>query len=321
MPQNQYLSLGIGRAVPVRARPKEGNMATMNRTQENQGQNFKQIEGDSCLSTYLPGICAGTLMAIVLLLAISCSKKNDKAVTKVNPPSAPESTAPVSTTPAAVTPEAPKAVAKKVKKHRPASATYVNSMYGVSFSYPQKYSLEASQDKSTDNEGSFLKPGSVEIVRVDMPSDSYPDTDFSAGLFAVRIHPSLTAEECQQFGSKSSDSAKPSAVKLGTSEYSELEQINGKGQSESDGKYFHLFKNQACYEFALEVETSRSEDEDLAQVDRGKVFQQLEKILTTARIKNMELSGEENTQKSAAREMTEAQQTTEKAQVMNNQPK
>ena len=54
-------------------------------------------------------------------------------------------------------------------------------------------------------------------------------------------------------------------------------------------KYFHLFKNGACYEFALDVETSRKADEDLAQLDRGKVFQQLEKVLASARIKETEL--------------------------------
>ena len=35
----------------------------------NQGnQSFKQIEGESWISTYLPALSAGTVMAIVLLL-------------------------------------------------------------------------------------------------------------------------------------------------------------------------------------------------------------------------------------------------------------
>jgi hypothetical protein len=83
-----------------------------------------------------------------------------------------------------------------------------------------------------------------------------------------------------------------------------------------------LFKNGACYEFALDVETSRKTDEDLAQVDRSKIFKQLEKILTTARIKEVELPGVENAEKTTTPEPVAAQQSvasgtqTEKAQVV-----
>ena len=84
---------------------------------------------------------------------------------------------------------------------------------------------------------------------------------------------------------------KPTTIKLGANQFSEIEQMSGSGDHQSDLKYFHLFKNGACYEFALDVETSRKADEDLAQVDRGKIFQQLEKILTTARIKDVDLTG------------------------------
>jgi len=81
---------------------------------------------------------------------------------------------------------------------------------------------------------------------------------------------------------------------------------------QSDLKYFHVFKNNACYEFALDVDTSRKADEDLAQADRGKIFQQLEKVLTTARIKDVELPGVENAQKTASAEV----QSTSSAQVV-----
>jgi hypothetical protein len=73
--------------------------------------------------------------------------------------------------------------------------------------------------------------------------------------------------------------------------------MNGEMTHQSDLKYYHLFKNGACYEFALDVETSRKADEDLAQVDRMKVFQQLQKVLATARIKDVELQGVEKADK------------------------
>jgi hypothetical protein len=275
----------------------------INRTQGSGTQNFKQIEGDGWLSTYLPAICAGTVMAVVLLLAISCSNKSSKPAAKISAPTTANAAA--NAVPA-VTQDAP----KKVKKHRPANATYVNGVYGVSFSYPRKYSLQ-SGNKNSDLASSmpvpvnFLKPGATEIASVDMPDDSYPDTDFSSALLNVSVNSGMTAAECAQFvpAGKDFEAAKAVTVKLGANEFSELEQMNGETNRQSDLKYFHVFKNGACYEFALDVETSRKADEDLAQVDRGKIFQQLEKILTTARIKDIELRGIENAEKPASTQM------------------
>src|SRR5207248_2438038 len=148
-------------------------------------------------------------------------------------------------TPVAAVPEKPK---KVVKKHRPVNATYVNSEYGISFSYPRKYSLQ-SGDKlaSAALPSSYAKPGAVEIAAVDMPDDSYPETDFSSALLNVSVNKSLSAVECMQFVATSKDAgeAKPTIVKVGANEYSTFEQINGESDKKSDLKYFHLFKNNA----------------------------------------------------------------------------
>src|SRR5258708_25010253 len=116
-------------------------------------------------------------------------------------------------------------VAKKVKKQRPANATYVNATYGVSFSYPRKYSLQAGEKKSSmPVPGSFLKPGAIEVASVDMPDDLYPDTDFSSALLNVSVNPGMTAEECGQFvpSSKDPEAAKPTTIKLGANKFTEL---------------------------------------------------------------------------------------------------
>lgn len=273
----------------------------INRTQGSGNQNFKQIGGDNWLSIYLPVICAGVVMAVVLLVAIACSKQSNKPAANISAPTMPAATSAARSTPVAVP-----VAAKKVRKARPANATYVNSTYGVSFSYPRKYSLQAGdKQSSTPVQASFLKPGAIQVATVDMPDDQYPDTDFSSALLNVSVNPGLTAEECGQFVPNSADpeAAKPASAKLGANEFAEVEmmngaqmngeQVNGEAGKQSDLKYFHLFKNGACYEFALDVETSRKPDADLAQADRGKIFHQLEKILSTARIKDVDLAGVE----------------------------
>ena len=275
-------------------------MATNNRIPGNENQSFKQIEADGWQSTYLPAIGAAIVMAVVLLLAISCSKKSDNSA-KISAPSAPATTSPEPSTAAVAIP----APTKKVKKVRPANATYVNSAYGVSFSYPRKYSFEAGDGKSPIPAlTSFVKPGAVEIASVDMPDSSYSETDFSAGLLNVAVNPGMTSEECTQFvpkaEAKAGDVLKPQTVKVGSNEFTVLEQMSGEMEHQSDRKYFHAFKNGACYEFTMDIETSRKADEDLAQVDRGRVFEQLAKILKTARIKDAELPAVEDAEKAPA---------------------
>ena len=288
-------------------------MATIN-TKENENQSFKQIEGDTWSSIYLPAICACILMTIVLFLAVSCSKKSDNEA-RIKAPSAPAVTDPVpSTTAAAAVPERPK---KTAKRHRPANATYVNGTYGVSFSYPRKYSLQSgNKNSSVPIPASFLKPGMVEVASVDMPDGLYPETDFSSALLNVSVNTSMTELECANFlvNDKSADAEKPTTIKLGSNEFTELEQMSGESTHQSDLKYFHMFKNGACYEFALDVETSRKAEDELAQTDRGKVFHQLEKILTTARVKEVEVPGVVNAQKPGQTPVADSSKT-EKAQV------
>ena len=316
-------------------------MATVNRNSGSDEQKFKQIESDSWSGIYLPAICAGVVMTIVLLMAVSCSKKSD-TTTKINAPVAPAVQNPAPTTASAVVPEVP---TKAVKKHRPTTATYVNGSYGVSLTYPRKYSLQsADKQKEMPVHASFAKPGAAEIASLDMPGGLFPETDFSSALLNISINQDMTADECGQFATLSNDAAntkpgetvqsakpaaeaaKPETIKLGSNEFSEVELMNGSGERQSDTKYYHLFKNGACYEFALDVETSRKADDDLAQVDRGKVFHQLEKILSTARIKDLELPGTENAEKPAATQPIATAQPvsaeqTEKAQVVTPEQK
>ena len=258
-------------------------MTTINPNSVGGNKNFKQIESDSWTSMYLPAICAAILMGSTLFLAVSCSKKSETTA-KISAPSQPAVSAPTPGTPVAAVP----AKKKPAKRQRPANATYVSDSSGVSFSYPRKYSLQSGDKFGSALPVTYLKPGATQVAAVDMPDDSYPETDFSSAMLNVSVNPDMTSEECNQFAvSKEAGEVKPTTVKLGSNEYSVFEQINGQGDKKSDLKFFHQFKNNACYEFALVIDTVEK-PEDMAQVDHGKVFQQLEKILTSARIKDLQ---------------------------------
>jgi hypothetical protein len=82
----------------------------------------------------------------------------------------------------------------------------------------------------------------------------------------------------------SAEPAPNSKLILGDLELSATETVSGEGARQSDSKYFHVFQNGACYEFALNVTTVASEDGLIKHVDRDKVFDRLEKILATVKI-------------------------------------
>lgn len=83
-----------------------------------------------------------------------------------------------------------------------------------------------------------------------------------------------TQPQSEQQGSK---------LLLGDMELRGTEAVSGEGTRQSDAKYFHVYQNGACYEFALNV-TTVAQDGLNKHVDRDKVFSRLEKILDTVKI-------------------------------------
>ncbi len=168
----------------------------------------------------------------------------------------------------------------------------------------------------------FVQPGGVALAAVELPETSFANTDFSSAFLNVSIHKTLTADQCSEFAvpqpkvsppppsaestvaPATAEAATPTATQpaaqptaasevvsasssklmLGDLELRGTEAVAGEGTRQSDSKYFHVFQNGACYEFALNVTTVASEDGVMKHVDRDKVFDRLEKILATVKI-------------------------------------
>lgn len=193
------------------------------------------------------------------------------------------------TAPVASQPATPKKVAKK----RPATVAYTDKIYGVSFRYPRKYALKTGDqiDGKSAVPMNFVQPGGIPLAAVEMPGNSYPGTDFSAALFNVSVNKSLTSEECTQFSFPKSEQGEnrpgsPSKVKVGETEFNQVEDFGP--MKSADAKYYHVFENGACYEFAMAVGTSGAQADGQTQpVDRDAVFKKLEKILGTIKVEPM----------------------------------
>jgi hypothetical protein len=235
---------------------------------------------------------------------------------------------------------------KKVVKKRPATVTYADQTYGVTFEYPRKYGLETGNAAtelvaSSPLPMNFVMPGGVALAAVELPETAFADTDLSAAYFNVSVNKDVTAEQCGEFAvpqpkvvassdatqapapaeqnaqaptttvtatptpvasapatstavsptpaiSTSATSAaatSTSKLMLGDMELQSAEAVAGEGNQQSDTRYFHIFQNGGCYEFALNVTTMAHETEGaMKHVDRDKVFNRLAAIMATVKI-------------------------------------
>lgn len=131
-------------------------------------------------------------------------------------------------------------------------------------------------------------PTSTEVAKQDAPKQ---DSNTSAQPAATAeqastTRPTSTSEPMSAVKSSaaSSDVSSNSKLLIGDMELRATEAVSGEGTRESDSKYFHVYQNGACYEFALNVTTDASEEGLVKHVDRDKVFTRLEQILATVKI-------------------------------------
>jgi hypothetical protein len=135
----------------------------------------------------------------------------------------------------------------------------------------------------------FIEPGGLTVAAVVLPEDSYPGTDFASAFFNISVNRSLSAEACGKFGLTDSvhpdEPAVAAKVKIAGKEFDQVEDFGGEAIKQADAKYYHLYENGACYEFALGLGTAGyGVEEGIEPVDRAQVFAKLEKILATVKL-------------------------------------
>ncbi len=255
---------------------------------------------------------------IICAVTVGCSSDKPKPVSSNTPISVTQPESPVASMAATATQTETKPAPRKVVHKKPATVNYSDKTYGVTFEYPRRYAIETGNAAtellaSSPMPMNFVQPGGVALAAVELPETGFANTDFSSAFFNVSVHKTLTADQCTEFAvpqpkavtpassnesastttatstASTSASVQPeqapnSKLMLGDLELRSTEAVSGEGARQSDSKYFHVFQNGACYEFALNVTTNASEDGIMKHVDRDKVFDRLEKILATVKI-------------------------------------
>ncbi len=305
-----FTQLGISGSPDKKPETKPQGKTLPNQSPQGQGQrpnsNRKKIT-DKQKTAALVGSAITTLLLAVFLLESGCSKESDKTATiampnqtVANPPLVATSPAPMATS----TPVATQPPAKKKSRQRKLSAsTYTNPDYGVSFRYPKYGNLKKGDDANLELDGlgtlemNFVQDGGTAISAVELPRKLYAGTDFNAAFFNVSVNPKLTSEECEQFAfpltlDPETDSVATSKTKVGVTEFQTVEGFAGEENNQADVKYYHVFQNGSCYEFALGLETAEQTIPDetkpapppVKPVDRNEVFRKLNWILSTVEI-------------------------------------
>jgi len=155
-------------------------------------------------------------------------------------------------------------VEEKITEEKPVEAkTAENS--AVAKSEPGSTSSQMKPDAATSTQSADAKPSA--------DAQPVPQSQPVAETKLASSEPVTSQVEPQ--GSK---------LLLGDLELRGTEAVSGEGTRQSDSKYFHVYQNGACYEFAMNVTTVASEDGLIKHVDRDKVFDRLEKILSTVKI-------------------------------------
>ena len=241
---------------------------------------------------------ATAVLALMFVLPFNgCSKGKDKSV-KTDPTSQNNSGQNAATA-ASVQPATPveqkieAVIEKKKALKRASTATYKNSTYGVSFRYPKTYTMLTPEKDSKESAWpdpvsmNFSEPGGVTLTTLVLPGTRV------SSYFKASVNKGVTAEQCSKFATTpepteaatnppvdaNDDSIVPVKSNILGVEFAKAESIT----DQSEARYYHHFENGSCYEFALGVADAPG---TIKPVDHLQVFDRLERILTTVKIKS-----------------------------------
>ncbi|MGA2419021.1 MAG: hypothetical protein ABSG69_02980 [Candidatus Acidiferrum sp.] len=185
-------------------------------------------------------------------------------------------------------------------------AVYASRKYGVAWQFPRTYVLRKGANAGLDLYGhnatasAMASAGRVTLATVIIPARVYAGTDFQMAALTARVNAVVSQAECGKFRRASSDTGDavelvPSAETVGTIDFAEADAAApDAGVADGDGlatggatqeKFYHVYENEACYEFAMRVNTGDlASPRNSTRVDRDEVFDRLEEILTSVTI-------------------------------------
>jgi hypothetical protein len=164
---------------------------------------------------------------------------------------------------------------------------YVNTDFSSAF-----FNVSVHKSLSEDECGQFAVPQPKPVAKSDTEASSEAkpgegkteSTKSGVATDAVKPDAPATPDSTQSTEASSKSASDSGKLLIGDMELRATEAVSGEGTRQSDSKYFHVYQNGACYEFALNITTDASEEGLVKHVDRDRVFNRLEQILSTVKI-------------------------------------
>jgi hypothetical protein len=178
-------------------------------------------------------------------------------------------------------------------------AVYTSRKYGLAWQYPRNFVLRKGANAGLDLNGhyaaaaAFAGQDGVALASVIIPGRVYPGTDFVKASLTARVNSKLTEPACGAFrildyGEEQAQDFPATQVTVGTTEFTTAEAvIDGdlEDSATTREKFFHVYENAVCYEFAMSVTSATGgEEKGSAHVDADEVFERLQEILTSVTI-------------------------------------
>jgi hypothetical protein len=158
---------------------------------------------------------------------------------------------------------------------------YANTDFSSAF-----FNVSVNKNLTADQCTEFAVPQPKQVAQTEpAPASPVSSTDVAKqDSTSASVPPVSDSTSVAKSSPVPSTDSSNSKLMLGDLELRATEAVSGEGTRQSDSKYFHVFQNGSCYEFALNVTTVASEDGLTKHVDRDKVFNRLEQILATVKI-------------------------------------
>jgi hypothetical protein len=153
---------------------------------------------------------------------------------------------------------------------------------GVSATAPADTNSQASSSTTTNDSSSPAAP--AQSAANTAPAQGSADQSTSNPTAAPTTPTAADSKSDTKTDASAAANDSDSKLMVGNLEMRATEAVSGEGTRQSDAKYFHVYQNGACYEFALNVTTVASDDGLMKHVNRDRVFDRLEKILATVKI-------------------------------------
>lgn len=172
----------------------------------------------------------------------------------------------------------------------PKLSTYTNDRFGISLQFPSDYRVLKGNEipKQWSNEGpidtNFVQPGGKMLAALVPPGGLDSDTEPFA-LLILSVNSRIKAKECAKFDSPSPDQW--TSEKVGAIEFAQSDDMQGGMCHDVFYKYYHVFRNQACYEIQMGVFGSpclQDKDNDVFGYIENE-FKDLKAILATLTIR------------------------------------